>query len=220
MDMSLSKLWELVMDREAWSAAVHGVAKVGHDWATELEWTEMKPKMLNEWTSTRSWAWAHCNISANWMTYPQAPWQFQVPQLCPTLWPHELYKFMEFSRQECWSGLPCPPPGDLPNPAMEPRSPALRTESLPAVPQRKPKNTGMGAYPLSSSSSWPKNRTRVSCIAGGFFTNWAIRESPVPKPNIKGQKVGGGSILGNPHPFPNIVAIILPLISLWNYPAL
>ena len=33
------------------------------------------------------------------------------------------------------------------------------------------------AYPFSSGSSWPRNRTRVSCIAGRFFTNWAMREA-------------------------------------------
>ena len=40
IDMSLSELRELVMDREAWCAAIHGVTRVGHDWATELNWTE------------------------------------------------------------------------------------------------------------------------------------------------------------------------------------
>ena len=34
------------------------------------------------------------------------------------------------------------------------------------------------AYPFSSGSSWPRNWTGVSCIAGGFLTNWAIREAP------------------------------------------
>ena len=36
-------------------------------------------------------------------------------------------------------------------------------------------------YPFSSGSSWPRNRTGVSCIVGGFFTNWTIREAQVRK---------------------------------------
>ena len=42
---------------------------------------------------------------------------------------------MEFSRPEYWSGQPFPSPGDLPNPGIEPRCPALRADSLPAETQ-------------------------------------------------------------------------------------
>ena len=44
MDVSLSELQELVMDREALRAAIHGVAKSWTDWATELNWTENRHK--------------------------------------------------------------------------------------------------------------------------------------------------------------------------------
>ena len=45
---------------------------------------------------------------------------------------------MGFSRQEYWSGLPFPSPGDLPKTGIEPRSPALRADSLPSEPPGKP----------------------------------------------------------------------------------
>ena len=50
-----------------------------------------------------------------------------------------------FSRPEYWSGKPFPSPGDLPNPGIEPRSPKLQVDSLPAEPQGKPKSTGVGS---------------------------------------------------------------------------
>ena len=55
---------------------------------------------------------------------------------------------MEFSRPEFWIGEPFPFPGDLPNPGIEPRSPALQAHSLPAEPPGKPKNTGVGSLSL------------------------------------------------------------------------
>ena len=59
----------------------------------------------------------------------------EVAQLCPTLCdPMDCslpgYSIHGFSRQEYWSGLPFPPPGDLPAPGTEPRSPALKADSL------------------------------------------------------------------------------------------
>ena len=53
-----------------------------------------------------------------------------------------------FSRSEYWSGLPRPPPGDLPNPGIEPRSPTLQMNSLPSESPGKPKNTGVGSLSL------------------------------------------------------------------------
>ena len=43
---------------------------------------------------------------------------------------------------------PFPAPGDLPNPGIKPRSPAFPVDSLPAEPQGKPKNTGVGSLSL------------------------------------------------------------------------
>ena len=55
---------------------------------------------------------------------------------------------MEFSRPEYWEGQPFPSPGDLPIPGITPGSPALQADSLPAEPQGKPKNTGVGSLSL------------------------------------------------------------------------
>ena len=46
---------------------------------------------------------------------------------------------MEFSKQEYWSGLPFPSPGDLPNSGMEPGSPALQADALQSEPPGKPR---------------------------------------------------------------------------------
>ena len=68
---------------------------------------------------------------------------FSCVRLSVTLWTIALQDplSMGFSRQEYWSGLPCPPPGDLPHPGIEPMSPeapALQTDSLPLRHWGKP----------------------------------------------------------------------------------
>ena len=67
---------------------------------------------------------SHVQLCAPWIVAYQAP-------LC-----------MGFPRQERWSELPCPPPGDLPNPGIEPTSlvaPALQADSLPLSHQKERK---------------------------------------------------------------------------------
>ena len=102
---------------------------------------------------------------------------------------HQAPPSMGFSRQEYWSGLPFPSPGDLPNPGIEPRSPALEvkwsevTQPCPTLCDPvdcSPPGSSIhgilqarilewGAVSFSRGSSQPRDWTRVSCIAGRFF---------------------------------------------------
>ena len=110
-------------------------------------------------------------------------WKWKVAQSCATLCDNTAHGQ---HRPEHWSGELFPSPGDLSNPGIKQRFPTLQVDSLPAKPQGKSKNTlKWVAYPFSSGSSRPRNQTGVSCIAGGFFTNWAIREAQLIQRAIK-----------------------------------
>ena len=115
---------------------------------------------------------------------------------------------MGFSRQESWSMLPFPSPGDLSDPGIEPRSPALQADTWTSEPPGSPKchlaqfmyyvNWGRGwekamDYSLPGFSvhgilqatilEWvaipfSRDQTQVSYITGRFLTVGAIREAP------------------------------------------
>ena len=65
MNVSLSELRELVMDREAWRAAITGSQRVGHNWVTELYWTELIALLLHTSTPQPLKTWHTTSLAAN-----------------------------------------------------------------------------------------------------------------------------------------------------------
>ena len=118
-----------------------------------------------------------------------------VAQSCPALqphghWPTRLLCPWRFSRQEYWSRLPCPPPGDLPNPGIKPRSPALQEDSLLSEPKGslsgKPENAGVGnlsrgflnSYLWTSWDALTVKRSPHSSIMHDFTLDHTPQPSP------------------------------------------
>ena len=105
--------------------------------------------------------------------------EVKVAWSCPTLFDSMDHTVQGILQARILEWVTIPLSGDLPNPGIELRSPALQANSSPAEPQGKPKSTGVGSLSLLQGSSRPRNWTRVSCTAGRFFTSWAIREAYV-----------------------------------------
>ena len=103
--------------------------RVGHDWRDLAHTTSMLNIIY--WIPTNCQAFGGGLVAKSCPTLA-TPWTVAC-QAPPSI---------GFSRQEYWSGLPFPSPGDLPNPGIEPRSPALQADSLLTELWGKPKAFG------------------------------------------------------------------------------
>ena len=125
------------MDRGAWQATVHRVTRVSHDLAT---------KPIYQITS---------NVKGLTLKKKKSAYSLGgglVTKLCltlVTLWTVacQASLFIGFSRQEYWSGLPFPSPGDLTDPGIEPGSPALQADSSPNELRGKPEHRNYRVAP-------------------------------------------------------------------------
>ena len=99
------------------------------------------------------------------LCYLRYLWQWKWKSLHPvdSLQPDGLHSPCNSPGQN--TGVGFPPPGDLPNPGIEPRSPTLQAGSLPAEPPGKPKNTGVGSPSLLQGifPTWESNWGLLHC---------------------------------------------------------
>ena len=99
---------------------------------------------------------------------------------------------MEFSRQEYWSGMPFPSPGDLPDPRIEPRSPALQSDSLLTEPPGKPIQD-------SESEREVKSLSRVRF----FAILWTVAYQAPPSMGFSRQEFWSGLLFPSPGDLPD-----------------
>ena len=125
-----------------------GMATHYHSLAWWITCTEEPGRLQSMGLQTVGHNWPTNTFTFPWKNY--LAWRFLsslsllfVIKSCLTLWPpwtvaHHALPSMEFSRQEYWSWQPFPFPGDLHDPGIKPKSPALQAASLPSELPRKP----------------------------------------------------------------------------------
>ena len=113
----------------------------------------------------------------------------KVTQLSDSLWPHGLYSLWNSPVQNNGMGSLSLFQGIFPTQGSNPGLLHCRQILYQLSHKRSPKILEWVAYPFSGESSPPRNRTGVYCIAGRFFTNWAIgkhsQQRPVPEKKKK-----------------------------------
>ena len=100
----------------------------------------------------------------------------KVIQLCPIFCDPMDYRVHGIFQARILEWVAFPFSRDIPNPGIKPRSPVWQVDSLPAEPWEKPKNKEVGSLSLLQQIFPTQVLNWVSCIAGGFFTSWAMRE--------------------------------------------
>ena len=95
-----------------------------------------------------------------------------------SLWPHGLYSPWNSPGQNTGVDSLSLLQGIFPTQGSNPGPPHCRKFIYQLRDRGSPRMLEWVTYPFSSGSSWPRNWMGVSCIAGRFFTNWAIREAP------------------------------------------
>ena len=155
---SITLAWKIPWMEKPGRLQSMGSQRVGHDWETSLSLffrliIAFLPRSKRLWIS-----WLQ-SPSAVILETPkishclQMTWLFAIPWTIV----YQASLSMGFSRQEYWSGLPFPSPGDLPNPGIEPGSPTLQADSLlPEPPEILPQliSTFSGRFYWVEINKW------------------------------------------------------------------
>ena len=119
-------------------------------------------------------SWKGWRTNASHTLHSEVKWSRSVPSDSVTPWTvaHHAPLSMGFSRQEYWSGLPFPFPGDLPDPGIEPRSPRLQAEALTSVPPGKPLNfiASLNQHEITNFLKWYFNLVTVRMFSGNILS--------------------------------------------------